>query len=94
MISTLALVAAGFWVVLPAAVALSANAAQSESEPCSCCHDQPALGGIVACPGCQVGAIAESALPVSPVTYAAAWFDVLSVRTSGIDPAPAEPPPR
>jgi hypothetical protein len=94
ILSTLAVVAAMLWVAFPAIVVAAANPAHAEGEPCPCCDGQAALGAVVACPGCQVGTPAETALPVAALTVTTAWLGVMSTSATGIDPAPAEPPPR
>jgi hypothetical protein len=94
ILSTLALVAAMLWVAFPAVVVAAANPAHTEGEPCPCCDGQAALGGVIACPGCQVGTPAETALPIAQLTVTIAWLGVLTTSATGIDPAPAEPPPR
>ena len=94
ILSTLALVAAVLWVAFPAVVVASANPAHMEGEPCPCCEGQAALGGIIACPGCQVGTPAEAVLPLADLTVTTAWLGAVTTSATGIDPAPAEPPPR
>jgi hypothetical protein len=94
ILSTLALVAAMLWVAFPAVVVGAANLAHTEGEPCPCCDGQAALGGVIACAGCQVGTPAETALPTSQLTVTIAWLGVMTTSATGIDPAPAEPPPR
>jgi len=91
ILSTLALVATVLWVAFPAIVVAAANPAH---EPCSCCEGQAALGGVIACPACQVGTPAETALPVAALAVTVAWLGVMTASATGIDPAPAEPPPR
>jgi hypothetical protein len=92
--ATLALLAAGFWVVLPVVAVASTTSAHAESTPCSCCEEKAALGGIVACPSCQVGVPAVSAPPARHAIVTAAWLNGAATLVPGIDPAPAEPPPR
>ena len=92
--ATLALLAAGFWVALPAVVVASTPPAHAERAPCSCCEGQAALGGIIACASCQVGVPADSAPPVRQAIVTAAWLNGATTLVPGIDPAPAEPPPR
>jgi hypothetical protein len=92
--ATLALLAAGFWVALPVVVVASTTSAHAESTPCACCEEQAALGGIIACVSCQVGVPAESAPPVRHAAVTAAWLNGATTLAPGIDPAPAEPPPR
>lgn len=94
ILATLALVAAGLWVVLPAVVVVSATPAHAESVPCSCCDEQPAIGGGIACPGCQVGVPMGTALPARHLILTAAWSMGVATETAGIAPVPAEPPPR
>lgn len=91
-LATLAFVAAGLWVVLP--VVTMATPAHAESVPCSCCDEQPAIGGGVACPGCQVGVPTGSVWPPSRLVVTAAWSVHVAPETTGVDPVPAEPPPR
>lgn len=94
ILSTLALVAAALWVAFPAVVVAAANPAHVEGEPCPCCDGQATLGSVIACPGCQVGTPAEAALPIPPFAVTTAWLGMAIVSATGIDPAPAEPPPR
>lgn len=93
-LATLAFVAAGLWVVLPAVVGTTATPAHAEGVPCSCCDEQSAIGGGVACPGCQVGVPTGSAWPPSHLVVTAAWSVHVATQTTGVDPVPAEPPPR
>lgn len=93
-LATLAFVAAGLWVVLPAVVVTSVTPAHADGVPCSCCDEQPAIGGGVACPGCQVGVLMGSEWPARDLILAAAWSVGVVTETAGIDPVPAEPPPR
>ena len=94
MLSALALVAAALWVAFPAVVVASANPAHVEGEPCPCCDGQAALGGVVACPACQVGTPTEAAFPIPTLIVTTAWLGATADSANGIDPAPAEPPPR
>ena len=93
-LATLAFVAAGLWVALPAAVVTTVTPAHAEDVPCSCCDEQPAIGGGVACPGCQIGVPTGSASPPSHLVVTAAWSVRVTTETTGVDPVPAEPPPR
>lgn len=93
IVSTVALAAAVLWVALPALVVASASAAQAEGGDCPCCEAQ-AAAGIVACPSCPAGTPDEGALPLRYSTVAAAWLALSPASVAGIDPAPAEPPPR
>lgn len=103
-LAILAFVAAGLWVVLPAVVVTMATPTptpthththtHTESVPCSCCDEQPAIGGGVACPGCQVGVPTGSVWPPSRLVVTAAWSVHVAPETTGVDPVPAEPPPR
>lgn len=93
-LATLAFVAAGLWVALPAVVVTTVTPAHAEGVPCSCCDEQPAIGGGVACPGCQVGVLTGSAWPPSNLVITAAWSVHVATETTGVDPVPAEPPPR
>jgi len=94
LLSTLALVAAVLWAAFPAVVVASVTPAHTESEPCPCCEGKAALGGVIACPGCQVGTPVEAALPVPALAVTKAWLGTLTAFAAGIDPHPAEPPPR
>ena len=94
VLSTLALVAAVLWVAFPAVVVASASPAHVEGEPCPCCEGQAALGAVIACPACQVGTPEETALPIPRLAVTTAWLGVTTASVTGIDPAPAEPPPR
>lgn len=94
IVSTVALVAAVLWIASPALVLASANAAQAEAGDCPCCEAQIAATGIVACPSCPAGTPDEGALPLRYSTAAAAWLAMSPASVAGIDPAPAEPPPR
>ena len=93
-LAILAFVAAGLWVALPAVVVTAVTPAHAEGVPCSCCDEQPAIGGGVACPGCQVGVPTGSAWPASHLVVTAAWSANVATETTGVDPVPAEPPPR
>lgn len=90
----LALLTAGFWVALPVVIVASTMPAHAESAPCACCEEQQALNSVIACVSCQIGVSAESALPVRHDVITAAWRGGPTTLASGIDPAPAEPPPR
>jgi hypothetical protein len=94
IVSILALVAATLWVALPAAVVASANAAHAESGDCPCCEGQATAASIVACPSCPASTPADGALPLRYITVTAAWLALPATSAAGIDPAPAEPPPR
>lgn len=93
-LAILALVAAGLWVALPAVAVTTVTPAHAEGVPCSCCDEQPAIGGGVACPGCQVGVPTGSARPPRHLFVSAAWSVHVASETTGLDPLPAEPPPR
>jgi hypothetical protein len=94
LLSTLALVAAMLWAAFPAVVVAAANPAHTAGEPCPCCDGQAALGGVIACPGCQVGTPTQTALPIAQLPVTVAWLGMITTSATGIDPAPAEPPPR
>ncbi|TAJ84670.1 hypothetical protein [Reyranella sp.] len=94
IVSMLALVAAVLWVALPAAVVASANAAHAEGEACPCCEGQATPASIVACPSCPASTPDDGALPLRYMTVTAAWLGLSATSATGIDPAPAEPPPR
>lgn len=94
ILSCLALLAAMLWVALPAVVVAAAAPAQIEGEACPCCDGKAALGAILACPGCQAGIAAESGLSAPPTFTNAAWLIFPSTTGTGIEPSPAEPPPR
>jgi len=95
VVSTVALAVAVLWVALPAIVVASASAAHAQGDDCPCCEVQAATAGIVACPSCPAGTPDDGALPLRYIAGVAAWL-VLSpaLSATGIDPAPAEPPPR
>lgn len=88
------LFAALAWIVLPAAVFASPRAAHVEGEACPCCDGPATVGPIVACPGCQAATPVDGGLPISCRTFTAAWIETSDVYVTGLDPAPAEPPPR
>jgi hypothetical protein len=94
LLSCFALVAAMLWVAVPAVVMASAASAQLEGEACPCCEGKAALGTILACPGCQAGMTADSGLTAPQTITTAAWLIGPSTIATGIEPAPAEPPPR
>jgi hypothetical protein len=91
--SMLALVATVLWVAFPVVMA-SANAAHSNGETCSCCEEQAALGGVIACPGCQVETPAETVLPIAELAVTTAWLGTMTASATAIDLASPEPPPR
>lgn len=93
-LAILAFVAAALWVVLPAVVMTTVTPAHAEGVPCSCCDEQPAIGGGVACPGCQVGVPTGSVRLSRNMVATAAWSVHVASETTGLDPLPAEPPPR
>ncbi len=93
LLSILALVATVLWAAFPAVVVAAANPAAGQAEPCSCC-DHAALASVVACPGCQVGELPGRPLEVRPVGVATPWLAAAPAAATGVDPAPAEPPPR
>jgi len=93
-LSCLALLAAMLWVALPAVVVAAAAPVQTEGEACPCCDGKAALGAILACPGCQAGIAAESGLAALPTITTVAWLTFPSTTGTGIEPSPAEPPPR
>jgi len=93
-LSCLALLAAMLWVALPAVVVAAAAPAEIEGEACPCCEGKAALGAILACPGCQAGIAAEGELAAPQTFTNAAWLIGPSTTGTGIEPTPAEPPPR
>jgi hypothetical protein len=94
ILSSLALLAAMLWVALPAVVVAAATPAQIEGEACPCCEGKAALGAILVCPGCQAGIAAESGLAALQSFTNAAWLVGPPAIVTGIEPVPAEPPPR
>ena len=93
ILSRLALIAAMLWIALPAIV-VAANPAQIDGEACPCCEGKAALGAIFACPGCQAGIATESGGAAPQTVTTAAWLVCLSTTGTGVEPTPAEPPPR
>ena len=94
VLSCLALLAAVSWVALPAIVVAAAPAAQIEGEACPCCEGKAALGAILACPGCQAGIAAEAGLAAPQTFTSVAWLIYPATTGTGVEPSPAEPPPR
>ena len=86
--------AAVLWVAFPAVVVAAVSPAHSEGDPCPCCDGQAALGAVVACASCQAGTLAGIALPIRESVVTEAWRGTMTASAMGIDPAPAEPPPR
>lgn len=91
--SCLALIATMLWVAVPAVVVAAASPAQVEGEACPCCDGLAALTSAVACPGCQA-APSGAALPIRHSVVTAAWLGGVDITGTGIEPMPAEPPPR
>jgi len=94
VLSCLALLAAVSWVALPAIVVAAAPAAQTAGEACPCCDGKAAFGAILACPGCQAGIAAEGVRAAPQMFTNTAWLIGPSTTGSGVEPTPAEPPPR
>lgn len=94
IVSTVALVAAVLWIALPAIVVASASAAHAESGDCPCCEAQATAASIVSCPSCSAGTPEGGGLPLRYMTVTAAWLATPATSATGLDPAPAEPPPR
>lgn len=94
IISAFVLFAALAWVALPLAAYAPAKANFDEAEACPCCDAPAALSPIMACPGCQVAAPVNNGLPGPDWTFSPAWTETVTASVTGIDPAPAEPPPR
>ena len=92
--SAFALIAALTWIVFPAVVFASTSANHVERDACPCCDGAAALGTIIACPGCQAAAPADIGLSIPYRTFSAVWLGVPGATFAGIDPVPAEPPPR
>lgn len=88
------LFAALIWIVLPVAVIAAPQARQVEGEACPCCDGPATIGPIMACPGCQAATPADNGLPLHRFKSSFAWTETVVVRVTGVDPAPAEPPPR
>lgn len=82
------------WIALPAAVFASPRAAHVEGDACPCCDGPAIVGPIMACAGCQAATPADDGLPIPYRTFSPVWTETISTRAAGIDPAPAEPPPR
>ena len=94
IISVIVLFAAFAWIALPVAAYASPKVSHGEGETCPCCDAPAALGPIMACPSCQVAAPVNSGLPGPDWTFSLAWTETDTASVTGIDPAPAEPPPR
>lgn len=92
--SAFVLFAAFAWIVLPVAVFAAPAASQAEGEACPCCDGLASVGPIMACPGCQAATPAAGGLPGPARLVSLAWTVTIAARVAGIDPAPAEPPPR
>jgi hypothetical protein len=94
LLAILALVATALWAAFPGVVVAAVNPASGQEEPCPCCDDRAALAGVVACPACQVGTLPGRSPAVATVAVTTPWLAIAPAPVLGIDPAPAEPPPR
>ncbi len=94
IVSAFALVAALTWIVFPAVVFASTSTSHVEGDACPCCDGAAALGTIIACPGCQAAAPADIGVSTPYRTFSAVWLGAPGATFAGIDPVPAEPPPR
>lgn len=94
ILSVFALVAALTWIVFPAVVFASTSASHVQGDACPCCDGAAALGTIIACPGCQAAAPADIGLSIPCRSFSAVWIAAPGARVTGIDPVPADPPPR
>lgn len=94
IVRAFALVAALAWFALPAAVFASPSMSHVEGEACPCCDGLATVGPIMACPGCQAATPADGGPPLPHRTFSSIWIETVSASVAGIDPAPAEPPPR
>lgn len=94
IVQAFVLLAALTWIVLPVAVFASPRTTYVEGDACPCCDGPATVGPIMACPGCQAAIPTDDGLPVRHWALSTAWIRPLSAAFSGINPAPAEPPPR
>lgn len=94
IVSAFALVAALTWIVFPAVVFASTSANHVERDACPCCDGAATLGTIIACPGCQAATPEDIGLSIPVRNFSAVWVGASSATFAGIDPVPAEPPPR
>lgn len=94
IVSVFALVAALTWIVFPAVVFASTSASHVEGDACPCCDGAATLGTIMACPGCQTAAPADIGLSIPYRSFSAVRLGAPDATFAGIDPVPAEPPPR
>jgi hypothetical protein len=93
-LSRLALLAAMLWVTLPAVIVAAAAPTQIEGDACPCCEGKAALGAILACAACQAGIAGEGTLAAPQTFISAAWLIGPATTGTGVEPSPAEPPPR
>ncbi len=93
LLRCVALLAALAWVAFPVAVVAAASMSEMQGEPCPCCDGKAATGAVIACSGCQAG-MPSIAASTPPAIVAIAWIALPGIRFTGIDPTPAEPPPR
>jgi hypothetical protein len=94
IVSAFVLFAAIAWIVLPVAAFAAPKASYAGGEVCPCCDGPATVGPIMACPGCQAATPADDGLPDRDRTFSLAWTETITAGVVGIDPAPAEPPPR
>lgn len=94
IVSVFVLFAALAWIVQSVAVFAAPAVNLAEGEACPCCDGLAPAGPIMACPGCQAATPAEGGLPGPARPVSLAWTVTIVASVAGIDPAPAEPPPR
>jgi hypothetical protein len=94
IVSAFVLFAALAWIALPGAVFAAPTANPAGGEACPCCDGLASAGPVLACPGCQAATPAEGELPGPARTVSRAWTRTIVAGVAGIEPAPAEPPPR
>jgi hypothetical protein len=94
ILSSIVLFATLAWIVVPVVAFAAPTASHVEGEACPCCDGPATVGPIMACPGCVVAAPADGGLRLPDRTSSTAWSAPVAVRVTGLDTAPAEPPPR
>lgn len=94
ILSSIVLFAALAWIVVPVAAFAAPKASHVEGEACPCCDGPATVGPIMACSGCLVAAPADGDLRLPCRTFSAAWSAPMASNVTGIDTAPADPPPR
>ena len=92
LMACLGLVSTLLWVAAPAVAAAWPTSHKSDS--CACCDMADAVVDGIGCPGCQAAPAEQAAAPASWLVASFAWSSRAPAVFDGIEPQPADPPPR